>query len=46
MKTKRKNRIRLTGINPTRFDRSQIKFYIILLPIMVFMSFPMILIDS
>ena len=44
MKTKRKNRIRLTGINPTRFDRSQIKFYIILLPIMVFMSFPMIFI--
>lgn len=44
MKTKRKNRIRLTGINPTRFDRSQIKFYVILLPIMVFMSFPMIFI--
>ena len=30
-KTKRSNRIRITGINPTRFDRSQIKFYLILL---------------
>ena len=43
-KTKRSNRIRITGINPTRFDRSQIKFYLILLPIMVFMSFPLIFI--
>ena len=44
MKRKRSNHIRLTGINPARFDRSQIKFYVILLPIMVFMSFPMIFI--
>lgn len=44
MKRKRNNHIRLTGINPAHFDRSQIKFYVILLPIMVFMSFPMIFI--
>lgn len=44
MKRKRSNHIRLTGINPAHFDRSQIKFYVILLPIMVFMSFPMIFI--
>jgi multiple sugar transport system permease protein len=33
-----------TGINPKKFHRSQIKFYIILLPIIVFMILPILFI--
>ena len=32
------------GINPSKFDRSQIKIYIILLPLAVFMLFPIVFI--
>ncbi len=44
MKKKKAKRLRYCGINPQRFDRSQIKFWIYLLPIAVIMSLPIIFI--
>ncbi|CCQ97012.1 Binding-protein-dependent transport systems inner membrane component [[Clostridium] ultunense Esp] len=35
-----------TKINPTRFDKSQIKFYVILIPLALFMVLPIIFIIS
>lgn len=44
MKKKKIKRLRINGINPSRFDRSQIKFYLVLLPIGFVMLLPIIFI--
>jgi multiple sugar transport system permease protein len=44
MKKKKIKRLRYCGINPPRFDRSQIKFWLYLLPVAVVMSLPIIFI--
>ncbi len=44
MKKKVRNRIRQSGMNPKHFDRSQIKFYAILLPVCVLMALPIVFI--
>lgn len=41
---KRRNRIRIMGINPRRFDRSQLKFYFYLVPIVILTALPIIFI--
>jgi len=41
---KKRNRIRIMGINPRRFERSQIKFYLYLVPIVVSTALPIIFI--
>jgi multiple sugar transport system permease protein len=41
---KRRNRIRIMGINPRRFDRSQLKFYLYLIPIVIFTALPIVFI--
>lgn len=41
-----KNRIRVIGINPDRFDRSQLKFLAYLIPIAVIMALPIVFIVS
>jgi ABC-type glycerol-3-phosphate transport system permease component len=43
MKKKKPKRLRFCGINPPRFDRSQIKFWMYLLPIAFVMMVPIIL---
>jgi len=42
MKKKKVKRLRFCGINPPRFDRSQIKIWVYLLPIAVLMAVPII----
>lgn len=44
MKKKKTKRLRYCGINPPRFDRSQIKFWFYLLPLAVIMAFPILFI--
>lgn len=44
MKEKKIKRLRINGINPAHFDRSQIKFYVFLLPIALVMALPIIFI--
>lgn len=44
MRRRNRNKIRIIGINPRRFDRSQIKFYIYLLPIVFITALPIIFI--
>lgn len=46
MKRKKFSGIRNSGINPKGFHTSQIKFYLILLPLVVFMLLPMVFIFS
>lgn len=41
---KKRNRIRIAGINPRRFDRSQLKFFAYLIPISIIMGIPIIFI--
>lgn len=41
---KKRNRIRMAGINPRRFDRSQLKFFAYLIPISIIMGIPIIFI--
>lgn len=41
---KKRNRIRVMGINPRRFDRSQLKFYFYLVPILILTALPIIFI--
>ncbi len=41
---RRRNKIRIIGINPRRFDRSQIKFYLYLLPVVVITALPIVFI--
>lgn len=41
---RRHNKIRIAGINPRRFDRTQIKYYLYLLPITLMMALPIIFI--
>jgi multiple sugar transport system permease protein len=41
---RRRNKIRILGINPRRFDRSQIKFYLYLLPIVFVTALPIVFI--
>ncbi len=43
-KKKVRSRIRQSGMNPKHFDRSQLKFYAILLPIGILMALPIIFI--
>ncbi|TAH75058.1 MAG: carbohydrate ABC transporter permease [Anaerolineaceae bacterium] len=40
----KRNKIKIIGINPRRFDRSQIKFYLYLLPIVFITALPIIFI--
>ena len=42
----RKSNFQGTKINPTRFHRSQIKFYLILIPISIFMLLPVMFVVS
>jgi multiple sugar transport system permease protein len=44
MKNEKKKRLRFCGINPPRFDRSQIKFWSYLLPVAAVMVLPIIFI--
>lgn len=44
MKKNKKRKLQQGGINPARFERGQLKFYIYLIPIAVIMSLPIILI--
>ena len=44
MKKKKAKRLRFCGINPPRFDRSQIKIWVYLLPIAVLMALPIMFI--
>lgn len=44
MKRSNRNKIRIIGINPRRFDCSQIKFYLYLLPIVFVTALPIIFI--
>ena len=39
-------RLRMVGVNPTRFDRTQIKFYLYLVPIAAVMALPIVFIIS
>jgi ABC-type glycerol-3-phosphate transport system permease component len=41
---KRRARVRIAGINPERFDRTQIKFYSYLIPITIIMGMPIVFI--
>lgn len=41
---KKRNRIRIAGINPRRFDRTQLKFFAYLIPISIIMGIPIIFI--
>ena len=41
---RRNNKIRIMGMNPRRFDRSQIKFYLYLVPIVVLTALPILFI--
>ena len=41
---KKRNRIRIAGINPRRFDRSQLKFFAYLIPISIIMGISIIFI--
>ncbi len=43
---RKKNKIRIMGINPRRFDRTQIKFYLYLIPIVLLTALPIIFIFS
>ncbi len=43
---KKKNKIRIMGINPRRFDRTQIKFYVYLIPIVLLTALPIVFIFS
>lgn len=43
---RKKNKIRIMGINPRRFDRTQIKFYLYLVPIVLLTALPIIFIFS
>lgn len=44
MKKKVRSRIRQSGMNPKHFDRSQLKFYAILIPIGLLMALPIVFI--
>lgn len=41
---KKTKRLQQTGINPTRFERGQIKFYLYLIPIAIVMALPILMI--
>ncbi|MDD4494549.1 MAG: carbohydrate ABC transporter permease [Eubacteriales bacterium] len=41
---RKRNKIKIIGVNPKRFDRSQIKFYLYLLPIVFITALPIIFI--
>lgn len=43
---RKKNKIRIMGINPRRFDRTQIKFYLYLIPIVLLTALPIVFIFS
>jgi ABC-type glycerol-3-phosphate transport system permease component len=45
-RTARRNRIRVIGINPTRFDRGQLKFLAYLIPLALVMMLPILFIVS
>lgn len=45
-RTVRRNRIRVIGINPTRFDRGQLKFLAYLIPVAAVMMLPILFIVS
>ena len=40
----RKRHLQIIGINPVRFDRSQVKFFLYLVPITVLMGLPIVFI--
>ena len=43
---RKKNKIRIMGVNPRRFDRTQIKFYLYLIPIVLLTALPIVFIFS
>ncbi len=44
MKKRKIRRLQQSGINPTRFERGQVKFYLYLIPIAVIMALPILMI--
>lgn len=44
MKKRKSRRLQQSGINPTRFERGQVKFYLYLIPIAVIMALPILMI--
>ncbi len=44
MKKRKIGRLQQSGINPTRFERGQVKFYLYLIPIAVIMALPILMI--
>jgi len=44
--TRNKKRIRIIGINPRRFERSQLKFYLYLIPLAIVTALPLLFVFS